>query len=377
MSGKRKSDNEKEKPMSKQRRRSALKGGRGDTESEVSSIYSLTPPPLERRSSLTPTPLERRSSVTFPEISTKTKVFSIPRVPTSQKYTTINEDDDIDDDDDDIPPDYVDLRGNDEKEEEEEEEEEYYNENSDIYYDNTFEKYVNKWKTLQKELAGKERKNELNNLCIADEDFSYNLKEDNIDRKEVKKIQNDLFQTFRNNYHYFEHLKTNWGDNIASCFMISFNKKSIVLVGEHHKIHTPASVKKYSYDMNLQYDIFYTLVELSNQFCTQLPLRYRPFPFFIEMSSDNEFLAYKRVNSKCINIVQSDMRCLSGTVMCRPHTSSDRDHVLLSIQKKIFSADNFTTKNIQSILYELFFKIFKKNDDTMRDNDDSETNEIS
>ena len=159
--------------------------------------------------------------------------------------------------------------------------------------------------------------------------------------------------------------------------MISFNKKSIVLVGEHHKIHTPTSIKKYSYDMNLQYDIFYTLVELSNQFCTQLPLRYRPFPFFIEMSSDNEFLAYKRVNSKCINIAQSDMRCLSGTLMCRPHTSSARDHVLLSIQKKIFSADNFTTKNIQSILYELFFKIFKNNHDTMRDDDDSETDEIS
>ena len=196
MSGKRKSDNEKEKPVSKQRRRSALKGGRGDTESEVSSIYSLTPPPLERRSSLTPTPLERRSSVTFPEISTKTKVFSIPRVPTSQKYTTINEDDDIDDDDDDIPPDYVDLRRNDEKEEEEEEEEEYYNENSDIYYDNTFEEYVNEWKTSQKELVGKERKNELNNLCIADEDFSYNPKEDNIDRKEIKKYRTICFRLF-------------------------------------------------------------------------------------------------------------------------------------------------------------------------------------
>ena len=71
------------------------------------------------------------------------------------------------------------------------------------------------------------------------------------------------------------------------------------------------------------------------------------------------------------------MRCLSGTLMCRPHTSSDRDHVLLSIQKKIFSADNFTTKNIQSILYELFFKIFKNNHDTMRNDDDSETDEIS
>ena len=69
MPGKRKSDDGKEKPVSKQRRRSALQGGRDENESEVSSSYSLTPPPLEKRSSLTPPPLEKRTSVTFPEIS--------------------------------------------------------------------------------------------------------------------------------------------------------------------------------------------------------------------------------------------------------------------------------------------------------------------
>ena len=64
------------------------------------------------------------------------------------------------------------------------------------------------------------------------------------------------------------------------------------------------------------------------------------------------------------------MRCLSGTLMCRPDTSSSR-HVLSNIQNKIISVQTFDKKNIQSILHDLFFKIFK-NDATMTDNDDDD-----
>ena len=141
-------------------------------------------------------------------------------------------------------------------------------------YSHMFEQYSDKWTKLET-VPFSEQKGVLGNICVTDDDFSYDFSEDNVSDNHIKKIQEDLFKTFQNNYHYFEHLKSNWGENIATCFMYSFTRKSIVLVGEHHKIHTPDNANnKYNYDINLQYDIFYTLIELSDHFCTQLPLKY-------------------------------------------------------------------------------------------------------
>ena len=84
------------------------------------------------------------------------------------------------------------------------------------------------------------------------------------------------------------------------------------------------------------------------------------------MSYDNEFIGHKRVNSKCIDIIQSDMRGLSGILMCRSNTSPDCP-LLHEIQTKILSAQTFDQKTIQSILSDLFFKIFGNEDD---DDDD-------